>query len=31
VIWLRFAIAVIAILITGRIHSKPSDEQEELA
>jgi hypothetical protein len=28
-IWLRYAIAVAAILITGRIHSKRLDEQDE--
>jgi hypothetical protein len=28
-IWLRYAIAVAAILITGRIHSKRFDEQDE--
>lgn len=28
-IWLRYAIAVAAILITGRIHSKRLDEQRE--
>jgi len=29
VIWLRYAIAVAAILITGRIHSKHPHEQDE--
>ena len=28
-IWLRYAFAVAAILITGRIHSKRLDEQDE--
>jgi hypothetical protein len=28
-IWLRYAIAVAVILITGRIHSKRLDEQDE--
>ena len=28
-IWLRYVIAVAAILITGRIHSKRLDEQDE--
>jgi hypothetical protein len=29
-IWLRYAIAVAAILITGRVHSKRPDEQDEV-
>jgi hypothetical protein len=29
VIWLRYTIAVAAILITGRIHRKRLDEQDE--
>ena len=29
-IWLRYALAVAAILITGRIHSKGLDEQDEV-
>lgn len=29
VIWLRYAVAMIAILITGRIHSKRFGEQDE--
>jgi hypothetical protein len=28
VIWLRYAIAVVVILITGRIHSKRIDERD---
>jgi hypothetical protein len=28
VIWLRYAIAVAAILITGRIHSGPPEQDE---
>jgi hypothetical protein len=30
VIWLRFALAVAVILITGRIHGKRIDEQDEI-
>jgi hypothetical protein len=29
-IWLRYAIALVAIVITGRIHDKRLDEQDEL-
>jgi hypothetical protein len=29
-IWLRYALAVAAILITGRIHCKGLDEQDEV-
>jgi hypothetical protein len=29
-IWLRYAIALVAIIITGRIHDKRLDEQDEL-